>query len=192
MRSSTAAALFLIGVLTPRLADAQPYGVQSTAVRDNALHRFSVQFAAGATLQGGDVQSVSFGYSPNRQLTVLINADRSHVSTRVEQFERGGAMTRGGTSTLVSGELRFEPDPDRRVSPYLLVGIGRGVSRPNVNRFFPDRVSNSTGMLFSGVGFRVPVARNFDLVAEARVALATERDVLMLSVPIRGGIAWRF
>jgi hypothetical protein len=48
-----------------------------------------------------------------------------------------GSASRGGTLMFVSGELRLALPPADLVSPFAIAGIGRGVSRPNVNAAFP-------------------------------------------------------
>ena len=177
-----------------------PHTVGAQTVRDSRApaaaagerQPFTIGLAAGSTTEGGNTGAASFGYALNRRLTLLVGVDRLHLPTKVEQFDRGTAATRGGTSTLLTGELQIQLLPDGRPAPYLIVGAGGGISRPNVNAIFPDRVTNRMGMVFSGAGLRVPLARHLDLFGELRMALAAERDSLMFSVPIRGGVSWRF
>ena len=116
----------------------------------------SVQGAIGSHIgDGGDTQSIGLGVSFGERFGVVVNAERSHVPTDVTFFEDGYAATRGGTTRFVSGEFRYVPITYKRLSPYVLVGVGRGVSRPNVNEFFPDRVTHTVTLLFPGFGVRV-------------------------------------
>jgi hypothetical protein len=70
--------------------------------------------------------------------------------------------------------------------------MGRGLSRPNINQYFTDPVTNAAAIVFSGAGIRVPVGRHVNVFGEARFALTVERDVVMPTVPIRAGLAWNF
>ena len=180
--------IFAFGLaFLPQIAAAQTVPEQPRTTQ-----HFQIQAAAGSTLEGGNTQSAAFGYSLNRHLTLLIGADRTHLPTRIEQHDRTFAATRGGTFTVLTAGLRVDFVADRRAVPYGLVGLGRGFSRPNVNDVFPDRVTNGLTTAFSGAGVRVALARNVDLFAEALGTLSTERDSVALSVPVRGGVMWRF
>ena len=154
--------------------------------------RFSVHAAAGLTNQAGNVQSASFGYSPAPRLSFLVNLERTHIPTRVDRSTGGFAATRGGTMGVVSGEVRFDLLSGQRSSGYVLAGAGRGVSRPNVNDIFTDRVQNDVTVVFAGTGLRVRVGRNVSVFGDVRFALAAERDVVMPIFPIRGGVALHF
>lgn len=95
--------------------------------------------------------------------------------------------------TFVGGELRLAVLPADRVSPYAIVGIGAGVSHPNVNAEFPDRVTNDLRVVYFGGGLRVPLGRRFSLLGDVRAMLALEGDEGLLAVwPVRAGVAWRF
>ncbi|MGH7556130.1 MAG: hypothetical protein ACREMQ_24265, partial [Longimicrobiales bacterium] len=108
------------------------------------------------------------------------------------RYPSGFAATRGGTLRVVSGEVRFDLLSGRRFSPYVLVGAGRGVSRPNVNDVFTDRVRNDLTVVFAGTGVRVPLGRNVSVFGDIRFGLAAERDVVMPILPVRGGVALHF
>ena len=136
---------------------------------------------------GGDNQSVSLGFSPNRRLELLISAERIHLPTEATDF----SATRGGTSTFISGEVRVAPFTSG-VSPYFLASLGRGISRPNVNDLFPDPVKNDVWLLFAGGGIRIPVTERLSAFADLRAGIQGERDTIFLLVPVRGGVAWRF
>lgn len=157
--------------------------------------RFSLQAAAGPTLMGGGHGlSAAFGYSPASRLELLFNVERDHLPFESKRFPDGGSsVTRGGTMTFVSGELRAALLPADRVSPYAVAGIGGGVSRPNVNDQFPDRIRNDLRVLYFGGGVRVPLNRAFSLFGDARAMLALEGNDGILAVwPVRAGVAWRF
>ena len=124
----------------------------------------------------------------------MVNAERSHVPTDVTFFDDGYSATRGATTRFVSGEFRYVPVTFKRLSPYVIVGIGRGVSRPNVNDLFPDRVTHEVTLQFPGFGGRVDVTEHLSAFADLRFMFqsrAGEPDAGMFG-PIRGGLAWRF
>ena len=54
----------------------------------------------------------------------------------IEFYPDGYASERGGLVEFVSAELRYAFFANARVSPYAVVGVGRGVERPNVNESF--------------------------------------------------------
>jgi hypothetical protein len=187
-----AATVALGFLLVPRLLSAQTSGTQPGGTGQNRLDRFNLDVAAGSTIQGGDLQSVSIGYSPIPRLTLLVSGERHHQPTEVRRYENGFSATRGGTARFVSGELRLALLASHRASAYGIVGIGLGVSHPNVNEIFRDPVSNGLRVVFSGAGLRVPVYRNVSVFGDARFAVAAERDVMMPSMPLRGGVSWHF
>jgi hypothetical protein len=180
-----AAAIAVLCVFVPRVATGQT---------STGAHHVSVQLAGGPTLTGGgNVLSAAFGYSPASRLELLLNVERNHLPFQLERFPDGYSATRGGTMTFVSGELRLALLPAGRVSPFAVAGGGGGVSRPNVNAEFPDRVSNDLRVLYIGGGVRVPLGRGFSLLGDARAMLALEGyDGVMAVWPVRAGVAWRF
>jgi hypothetical protein len=189
-----AAAGSLLFVLMPNVVTGQT-SIAAAAPSDTGREgreRLSLQVAAGPTLTlvgGGNVLSAAFGYSPASRLELLVNVERNHVP-----FQMYGSATRGGTMTFVSGELRVAllPAADR-VSPFAMAGGGGGVSRPNVNATFPDRVRNDLRVLYIGGGVRVPLRRGFSLVGDARCMLGLEGyDGILAVWPVRAGVAWRF
>ena len=92
------------------------------AAQDSA--RFSVQGGVGTMLNvGANTQSVSFGFWPSERVGILVGAQRIHMPTEVEQFGDVTSVTRGGTTTFVSGELRWLPLTASRVSPYVLAYV---------------------------------------------------------------------
>jgi hypothetical protein len=73
-----------------------------------------------------------------------------------------------------------------------MTGAGIGVSRPNVNEVFPDPVTNTAHVLFSGGGLAVPLGPHVRVSADMGFFLVGERDAIGLILPLRGGLAWRF
>ncbi|MCC7126391.1 MAG: hypothetical protein IT178_16195 [Acidobacteria bacterium] len=148
-----------------------------------------VQGAAGVNVNGGDSnQSVAVGVSLADRFDLLLSGERTHKPTETT----GTGVTRGGTTRMLSGEARFFPIVTERVSPYVLASVGRGISRPNVNDMFPERVTNDAWVFLAGGGARVALGRRVDLFADVRAGILGERDVIVLIVPIRGGMAVRF
>lgn len=156
-----------------------------------------IQGTAGTNINvGGDSQSVSAGLSLGEHLQILVSGERIHVPTKVSRFANGGqSLTRHGTATFISGEVRWAPFTFRRVSPFVLAGAGAGRSRLNVNEHFPDPVSNDARLFFVGGGVRVPVAGGLSVVADLRTVLQVEDNTdgsVFLFLPVRAGLAWRF
>jgi hypothetical protein len=158
------------------------------------LDRFSLQVGAGPLLQsGGHSVSAAFGFSPLSRVDLVVNVERNHLPFQRQTFSDGFSVTRGGTLTSVSGEVRASVFPPNRVSPYGLAGIGGGVSRPTVNDAFPDPVENELRVVYFGGGVRVPLRNSLSLFGEARAMLALEGgDGIMGVWPVRAGLAWRF
>jgi hypothetical protein len=155
----------------------------------------SVQGAVGSHLgDGGDTESIGLGLAFGQRFGVVVNAERSHVPSDVTFFTDGYAASRGADTRFVSGEFRYVPVTYKRLSPYVIAGIGRGVSRPNVNAFFPDRVTHTVTLVFPGFGARVGLTEHLSAFADLRIMFQSrsgEPDAGMFG-PIRGGLAWRF
>ena len=157
--------------------------------------RFSIQAGAGfQTYYRGSSFSVAFGFAPTRSLTVLVAVERSHAADRIALYEDGYSAERGATEQFVSGEVRYAFLPTRRVSPYVVGGTGRGLSRPNVSERFPDRRQRHTQVLYYGGGVRMPIGPRFDAFVDARIIMAVEArsDYFAVHLPVRAGAAWRF
>lgn len=155
---------------------------------------FLLHGSAGPTLID-NVYSLAggLGFSPTSHLTVLFDAERTHLSSRLRSDGRGGfAGFRGGTLTLGSAQLRVTPLGRDRVGPYGLVGFAAGVSRPNVNEMFPDPVTNDVRAIFFGGGIHVPLKERVSLFADGRMMIGAEAGELLAVAPIRAGVAWRF
>lgn len=156
--------------------------------------RWRIEGAAGVQLQyTGTIQSVAFGFAPTRSLTLLIGAERSRIDDKIEFYPDGYASERGGLVEFVSGELRYAFLANRRVSPYAVVGAGRGVERPNVNEFFPYGVDRRIIAIYYGGGARIPIHRRLDAFADWRLII-TGDDAAEMAVlgPLRAGIGFRF
>jgi hypothetical protein len=119
----------------------------------------------------------------------LVNAERTHVPTKIRSYEHGWSAERRGTVQFLSGELRYAFFSDKRFSPYVLGGFGRGVSRPNVNEYFPNRVERDIKVVYYGAGVRIPVGARIDAIVDARFTATDDEGIFM---PLRAGVAWRF
>jgi hypothetical protein len=158
-----------------------------------APRRFSVNLAAGAHLNdGGNLQAVSFGFAPWRALSVFVNVERNHVPTRIRRYPEGFAATRGGTLTSVSGEVRYTVWQGERIAPFVLAGLGAGISQPNVNDIFTSRVTNNANVVYAGGGLIFPVGHGLALSVDAKFLLLAGREEIGAMVPIRAGVSWRF
>jgi hypothetical protein len=174
--------VFLVSVLVPAAGSAQSF---SPSV--------SIQAAAGPTLvDTGHNVSAAVGFSPTSRVTLLLDVQRTHLSSRTSRNERGFSTFRGGTMAAVSGEVRVAPWPALRVTPYVLAGAGAGVSRPTVSERFPDGVTNDARFVFFGGGVHVPVRERLSLFGDARMLVGNEAGELLAMAPVRVGIAWRF
>jgi hypothetical protein len=172
--------------------------VATGQTRDTApveFDRFSVHVGGGTLLNaGGQTVAAAFGFSPLAGLDLVVNVERDQVPFRRETFSDGGfSVTRGGTLTLVSGEVRASLFPPNRVSPYALAGIGAGLSRPTVNAIFRDPVENELRAGYVGGGVHVAIRDGLSVFGDARAMLAVEGgDGIMGMLPLRAGISWRF
>jgi hypothetical protein len=159
------------------------------AAGQSAGHRVSLHGGVGTLIgEAGDDASLAVAFSPGEGLEILIGAERLHWPTE----ETPSSATRGGTTTVVSGEVRFSFLPPERVSPYVLVSAGLGTARLNVNSTFPDRVTNDVWLTLFGSGVRVPVTKRLSVFADVRISIQGEVDTIRLLVPVRGGLTWRF
>ena len=156
--------------------------------------RWSVEGAAGLQIQyTGTIQSVAVGFAPTRSLTFLIGAERSRTEDEIKIYPDGYSSTRGGRVEFVSGEVRYAFFANKRVSPYVVGGWGRGMERPNVNELFPYGVDRKIVVIYYGGGARIPVHRRLDAFADWRLII-TGDDAAEMAVlgPLRAGIAFRF
>lgn len=156
--------------------------------------RWSIEGTAGVQLDyTGTIQSVALGFAPTRSLTLLIGAERSRTEDEIELYPDGYASERGGLVEFVSAELRYAFFANGRVSPYAVIGTGRGIERPNVNQFFPHGVDRKIAAIYYGAGVRIPIHRRLDALADWRLII-TGDDAAEMAVlgPLRAGIAFRF
>ena len=156
--------------------------------------RWSIEGAAGVQLAyTGTIQSIAFGFAPTRSLTLLIGAERSRTEDEIEFYPDGYGSERGGQVEFVSAELRYAFFANKRVSPYAVVGAGRGVERPNINEFFPYGVDRNIAVIYYGGGARIPIHRCLDAFADWRLVI-TGDDAAEMAVlgPLRAGVAFRF
>ena len=167
-------------MVSPRITQAQSFEVHAAAGPTVTDPGYS--FAAGA------------GFSPTRHLTIAVNVERIHLSSRTTSDGRGGfSGFRGGTLLFGTGELQVAPLGRDRLGPYGVVGFATGVSRPNVNATFPDPVTNSATALFFGGGLQVPVNAHVTVFGDVRMMIGAEGpEGILAIVPIRGGISFRF
>jgi hypothetical protein len=174
--------LSLLLVLVPSVGSAQ-----------SLTSSVSVQAAAGPTLSdSGHNLSAAVGFTPLSRVTLFLDVQRTHLSSRLTRHERGFTAFRGGTMTAVSGEVRVGLWPVHRVTPYVLGGLGAGVSRPNVNSTFPEAVTNDARFMFFGGGVHVPLRERLSVFGDARMLIGAEGGELLAMAPVRVGLAWRF
>lgn len=149
----------------------------------------SIEGAIGTPLRtGGHDESVALGLRLGERLTLLGGAERLYWPTE----RNGPGYTRGGTVSFVSGALRVSLAPHLRAAPYAIAGLGRGVSRPNVNDVFPTPVRNDATVVFFGGGVRIAASDHVSIIADVRAGLVGESDSVGLVVPARAGLAWNF
>jgi hypothetical protein len=155
----------------------------------------TVQGSAGPTItDAGYSVAAGIGISPISRFTMVFGVERTHLFSRFYNDGRGYSWGfRGGTYTLVSAEFRATILGRERVSPYAFGGIAGGMSRPNVNANFPNRVTNTAHALFIGGGIHVPVRDRISVFADVRMVFGAEgREGIVAYAPIRAGVAWRF
>jgi hypothetical protein len=155
---------------------------------------FEVYAAAGPTLiDGGHSVAAGAGYSPVSRLTLLVAFERTHLSSRTRRDRNLVSNFRGGTLWLGSAEVRFAPLGRDRFGPFGLAGFAAGVSHPNVNAIFPNRISNDVRAIFAGGGIMAPLSERVTLFADARMMVGAEGiEGIVAVAPLRAGLAWRF
>src|SRR5688572_7342722 len=118
---------------------------------------FEFYGSAGPTItDAGHSLAAGVGVSPTPRLTLLVNVERTHLSSQVRREAGSTSYFRGGTYLLGSGELRFAPRGHDRIGPFAVAGFAAGVSRPNVNDVFPMPVTNGARAVFVGGGLLLP------------------------------------
>jgi hypothetical protein len=155
---------------------------------------FILHGSAGPTIiDSGYSVAAGIGFIPASRIGVSFDLERTYLSSRLRSDGRGGVSGfRGGTLTLASGQLRIAPFGLDRIGPYGLAGFAAGISRPNVNDLFPERVTNDVRAMFFGGGIHVPLRERISLFGDARMMIGAESGELLAVAPIRAGVAWRF
>lgn len=155
---------------------------------------FVIQASGGPTLvDSGYSVAAGIGLAPTSRLAVLVDIERTHLSSRLRSDGRGGvAGFRGGTLTMVAPQIRITPFGHDRVGPYGFAGFSAGVSHPNVNAMFPNPVNNDVRGIFFGGGLHAPVSERLALFGDARFMVGDEAGELLAVAPLRAGLAWRF
>ena len=127
------------------------------------------------------------------RLTIALGFEQTHLQSRTTREDDVVSTFRGGTLWLGTAELRLTPFGGERFGPFAVAGVAAGVSHPNVNDVFPNRVSNGVRAMFFGGGLNVPIAARVHLFTDARMVFGAEGDEGIVAVaPLRAGIAWRF
>ena len=160
----------------------------------------SVQAGGGLTLfDTGHNFSAGIAFSPLSRVTLMVEANRAHLNSRVTHtHEPGGRLVgtsafRGGTMTAVTGTLRLSLFEEGHWTPYVLAGVGKGISRPNVNEQFPTPVTNDVEFALAGGGVSIPLREHLSLFGDARFMLgSSENNGLVAVAPVRVGVSWRF
>jgi hypothetical protein len=162
--------------------------------RSASAQSWAVQGSAGPTVgDPGHSVAVGVGWSPWSRVTLLVSAERTHLAGETGRTAEGFWNVRGGTLYLATAEVRVTPLGRHRVGPIVLAGMATGVSRPNVNATFPNRVTNDAGAMFIGGGLHVPLRGNVALVADGRFVVGADgAEGLVVVAPVRAGVAWRF
>jgi hypothetical protein len=170
-------------------------GTPALAQGAGTLRRVSVDLGLGSHyLDGGDVASVSVAFAVSRIVALAATVERSHVPTTLSTFPDGYSVTRNGTLTSVSGELRVTIPAGRRWTPYGMLGRGVGESVLNVNEFFPNPITTTADLLYAGGGVRSALGSTAALFADAKLIFVIGREVDDLSarLPVRAGVSFRF
>lgn len=155
---------------------------------------FALYGSAGPTITDkGNSFAVGAGVSATSRFDFVFSFDRTHLSSRTSREGDVVSHFRGGTLQLGTAEVRFMPFGHARVGPFALAGAAAGVSRPNVNEVFPNRITNGVRAVFFGGGINVPFGERFALVADVRMMAGSEGlEGVVAVAPVRGGIVWRF
>lgn len=144
------------------------------------------------TLDPGNSVAAGAGFSPHRLLTLVFSFDRTHTDTQTTRYPDGFSVERGGTLYLGAAELRVLPFGRARFGPYGLSGLAAGLSRPNVNQYFPNRVNNGAAVMFVGGGVHAPFGERFSVFADWRLMFGGEgREGVVAVAPLRAGVSWR-
>jgi hypothetical protein len=113
----------------------------------------------------------------------------SQGPTRAAPELRWSIEGAAGVVEFVSAELRYAFFARKRVSPYAVVGTGRGVERPNVDELFPYGVDRKIVAIYYGAGARVPIHRRLDAFADWRLIITGDDAAEMAAFRFRSGRA---
>lgn len=173
----------------------------SAGVAPSAAQTPSVSVHAGGgptVVDTGYNVSAGLAFSPWSRVTLMVDAERTHLNTRTSESQDPGghrvtSSFRGGTMNAVTGTVRVSLFPEGRLTPYVLAGMGRGVSKPNVNEQFPTPVTNDAVFAIAGAGLSIPLRDQLSLFADARMLFGAEGvEGILAIVPVRAGVSWRF
>jgi hypothetical protein len=150
--------------------------------------------SAGPTIvDEGHSVAAGLSFSPNSRLSVLASGERTHVFSGTRRADGFISNFRGGTLYLGSAELRVTPFGRDRFGPYGLTGLAAGISKPNVNEFFPNPVTNEVVAAFLGGGLQAPLGERFRVFADFRMLVGAEgREGIVGVAPVRAGLSFRF
>ena len=150
--------------------------------------------SAGPTItDAGNSFAVGAGFSPTSRLTLVFSFERTHLSSRTTHDRDVISTFRGGTLFLGTGELRFAPLGRDRFGPYGLAGFAAGVSRPNVNPMFPERITNDARGMFFGGGVTLPIGERATIFGDVRMMVGAEGTEGIVGVaPLCAGVSFRF
>ena len=155
-----------------------------------------VHASAGPTLgETGYTVAAGVSLSPASYLALVINAERTHLPSRVTRGVRSISTFRGATLTLGTVELRGIAFGRRRFRPFGVVGLGAGQASPDgPERFSGEGLSEGVRAVFCGGGIEASVRPHLSILAEFRVMLVgeTNGEGLLGAGPLRAGVAWRF
>jgi hypothetical protein len=163
------------------------------SARPARAERFELVGSAGPTLiDAGYSVAAGAGLRLNAALTFVADVERTSLSTQTSTSPTGSSSFRGGTLVLGSAGLRVAPFDRGPIRPLAVIGLAAGVSRPNVNEIFTDRVTNGLRGIFGGGGVVVPFGPRLAVVADVRMLIGVERGDIVAVAPLRVGIRARF
>mgnify|MGYP001309679650 FL=1 len=183
---AVAVGLFFLVMLIGTPAHAQSTGLS---------RRFGLDLGLGSHFaDGGDVESLSVGFSVTRFVALAVTVERSHIPTKLSARSDGYSATRNGTLASISGEFRLTIPVGDRWTPYGVVGRGVGKSVLNVNEFFPEPITRTADLVYAGGGVHYSLGPAVALFSDARLILLVGRnaDDLSARLPVRAGVSFRF
>lgn len=153
-----------------------------------------VRASIGPTLvDAGSSIAAEASLSPAPVLAIVGGLERTRLNSRTSIDARGGVTAfRGGATTMGTIALRLQWPRPARVQPYLLAGYAGGRTRPTVNATFPTPVTNDVRAVFAGGGIAVALGARLHATVDARMIVGDEGNELLVLIPLRAGLAWRF